>query len=55
MPYDIKYVKGADRPYRIIKKDTGKEVGSSTSMKDAMASIRARYSGENKVSRETIQ
>lgn len=49
MPYTIKYVKDSSRPYKIIKKDTGEEVGSSKSKKDAIASIRARYAGENQM------
>jgi hypothetical protein len=31
--------------YAIVRKDTGKTVGTSTSKKKALASIRARYAG----------
>ncbi len=48
MPYSIRYVKGAERPWKIVKKDTGKVVGSSKSRKAAEASIRARHAGEKK-------
>jgi len=48
MPYSIKYVKGSKRPYKIVKSDTGKVVGSSKTRADAKASIRARYMGESK-------
>lgn len=47
MPYKIVKRSGA-RPWKIIKKDTGKVVGSSTSKAKAQASIRARYAGEKK-------
>ena len=42
MPWSIKKGKGA-KPYKIINTSTGKQVGSSTTRKDAQASIRARY------------
>lgn len=42
MPYDIKKGSGP-RPWKIIKKDTGEVVGSSTSEASARASIRARH------------
>lgn len=45
MPYSIR--KHGDK-YDIIKKDTGKKVGTSDSRAKAEASIRARYAGENK-------
>ena len=48
MPYEIRKTKGK-RPYKIINKDTGKIVGSSMTMENAEASIRARYWGEHKV------
>lgn len=47
MPYSI-IKRGGERPYKIIKKDTGKQVGSSTSKAKAEASIRARYAGHKK-------
>ena len=40
MPYRIA-VKGGDRPYRIINKDTGKQVGSAKTLAKAKASVRA--------------
>lgn len=45
MPYAVR--KSGDK-YQIIKKDTGKVVGTSDSKAKAQASIRARYAGENK-------
>ena len=45
MPYRIEKRTG-ERPYKIIKKTTGKVVGSSTSRAKAEASIRARYANE---------
>jgi len=47
MPYKVENRSGT-RPFKIINKNTGKIVGSSTSMADAKASIRARYAGEKK-------
>lgn len=47
MPYTIRYEKGSPRPYKIIKKDTGKVVGSSLNKKMAKSAIRARYANEN--------
>ena len=47
MPYTIR--KGAgSKPYKIIRRDTGKQVGSSATKAQAQASIRARYAGERK-------
>lgn len=46
MPYEIKKGKGP-RPYRIIKSLTGEIVGTSKTLQDAKASIRARYMGEH--------
>ena len=45
MPYIIKKRKGP-RPYKIIRKNDGKVVGSSTSMAKAKASIGHRMSNE---------
>lgn len=46
MPYTIK--KGAgEKPYKIINKETGKVVGSSTSKAKAQSSSRARMGGEH--------
>jgi hypothetical protein len=47
VPYSIKYKPSGDgRPWKIVKKNTGKVVGSSKTRKDAEASIRARYAKE---------
>jgi hypothetical protein len=46
MPYKIKKGTGP-RPYKIINKDTGKQVGSSKSRKEAEASVRARLAAEH--------
>ena len=45
MPYKVRKGKGK-RPYKIINKQTGKQVGSSLNMADAQSSIRARLAGE---------
>lgn len=45
MPY---HIEDRDGKYYIVRSDTGKVVGKSTSRKKAEASIRARYAGENK-------
>jgi len=47
MPYEIRYVKGDERPYKIVNKDKKKVVGSSKTRTKAEASIRARLSGEH--------
>ncbi len=47
MPYEIKKSSGK-KPVKIINKETGKTVGSSTSVSKAKASVRARYAGEKK-------
>lgn len=47
MPYRI-LKKSGPRPYKIIRLEDGKEVGSSATRSDAEASIRARYAGEKK-------
>lgn len=46
MPYTIEKRKGP-KPYKIIRKTDGKVVGSSASLADAKASIRARNAGEH--------
>lgn len=46
MPYSIKFVKGTKRPWKIVKRDTGKVVGSSTTQEMATSSMRARYGAE---------
>ena len=45
MPYTIKK-QGSQ--WVIIKSDTGKVVGHSSTKEKAQASVRARYAGENK-------
>ena len=46
MPYKI--IKGGGvKPYKIINKETGKQVGSSTTKAKAEASVRARFAGEH--------
>ena len=50
MPYKIEKREGK-RPYKIIKTDTGEVVGSSITLANAKASIRARYMSENKKSK----
>jgi hypothetical protein len=47
MPYRIEN-RGGKRPFKIINKNTGKTVGSSKTMGEAKASVRARYAGEGK-------
>ena len=45
MPY-IVVKKSGNKPYKIINKQTGKIVGSSTTRAKAKASARARYVSE---------
>jgi len=45
VPYTVKKGSGP-RPWKIVRKDTGKVVGSSTSKAEAQASVRARYAAE---------
>jgi hypothetical protein len=45
MPYKI-VKKTGKRPYKIVKRDTGKVVGSSTRKAMAQKAIRARYANE---------
>jgi hypothetical protein len=47
MPYQI-VKRSGQRPYKIIKKDTGEVVGSSTHRKKAEASVRARQAGSHR-------
>lgn len=42
MPYKI-VKRGGKKAFKIVKKTTGKVVGSSTSKAKALASMRARY------------
>ena len=48
MPYEIKDTGKGKKPVKIINKDTGKTVGSSTSKAKAQASVRARYAGHRR-------
>ena len=45
MPWRVEKRTG-DKPYKIIKTDTGEVVGSSETREKAEASIRARYANE---------
>lgn len=45
MPYTLKK---QGSKVAIVRKDTGKVVGTSDTVEKAKASIRARYAGENK-------
>jgi hypothetical protein len=47
MPYEIVYVKGSDRPWKIRNTQTNRVVGSSKTKADAQASVRARYANES--------
>lgn len=47
MPYAIRKGTGS-KPFKIIKKDTGKVVGSSETRAKAKASIAARESGKRR-------
>jgi hypothetical protein len=47
VPYTVKKGTGP-KPWKIIRRDTGKVVGSSTTKKAAQASVRARLAGEHK-------
>lgn len=47
MPYRI-VRKDGPRPYKIVNRDTGRIVGSSTTKAKAEASIRARWASERK-------
>ncbi len=42
MPWKVEKRKGP-RPWKVVNKDTGKVVGSSTSKAKAQASVKARY------------
>lgn len=45
MPYKIVKRSGS-KPYKIINKRTGRQVGSSKTRSNAVKSVRARYAGE---------
>jgi hypothetical protein len=46
MPYTIRR-QGGPKPWKIIRKDDGRVVGSSDSREKAEASVRARLAGEH--------
>jgi len=46
MPYTINYVKGDERPYKIVNTDRNEVVGSSKTREKAEASIRHREGSE---------
>jgi hypothetical protein len=46
MPWTVKKGTGS-KPWKIVKKTTGKVVGSSASKAKAEASVRARYASES--------
>ena len=48
MPYIIRYVRGAKKPYKIINKITGKKKGESSTRSKAEASIRAIMASEHR-------
>jgi hypothetical protein len=43
MPWKVVKKGKGERPWKIVKSDTGKVVGSSTSKARAQASVKARY------------
>ena len=45
MPWAVRKEKGG-KPYKIVKKTTGRVVGSSKTKAAAQASVRARYAAE---------
>lgn len=45
MPYSVKKGSGV-RPWKVVRADTGKVVGSSFTKEHAQASMRARYAAE---------
>ena len=47
MPWVVREGEG-ERPFKIVKKSTGKVVGSSETRGEALASVRARYAAEKK-------
>lgn len=48
MPYHVEKGGTGPRPYKIVKSATGQTVGSSSSRKNAEASVRARYAADEK-------
>jgi len=51
MPWKVKK-DGGSKPYKIVRSDTGKVVGSSTTKAKAAASVRARYANEPKAAKK---
>jgi hypothetical protein len=47
MPYKVIYRKGSDKPYKIVNRETGRVIGSSTSRGKAKASARARMAAHH--------
>jgi len=47
MPYKV-VKRGGARPWKIIRADNGKQVGSSKTRAEAVKSMRARYAAENR-------
>jgi len=47
MPYHIEHRGESSRPWKIVRSDDGKTVGSSTSRASAQSSINARMAGEH--------
>lgn len=46
MPYTVKKIGNGKKPWKIVRTDTGKVVGSSETKIKAEASVRARYANE---------
>lgn len=46
MPYKVRYVKGDERPFKIVRIEDNQVVGSSKNAKDAYASIAHREKSE---------
>jgi hypothetical protein len=47
MPYTVKKVKGDARPYKIVRKEDGKVVGSSKTRAKAESSIKHRMASHD--------
>lgn len=48
MPYEIREDRNSPRPFKIVRKDDGKVVGSSQTRAKAESSIKHRMGGEKK-------
>ena len=55
MPYTIRFNKQSSRPWQIVRKDTGKVVGTSLTRKNAIGSIINREKGEPDENRKAIK